>query len=218
MNWNDVNVSEYIEIKELSVDELTPTELMLESIYIVSGENYNNVDDDELTDILSQYEWLLTSPIPVKNKVSFKRISYGTWIDLNKFSYPKSPYLNVEKISALMTGYELFEDKCKEILEEPITYHIGIVDQWLEYRHKLINNYSDLFEDSDDEEEDEPLEKDEVVLQRWANERIVYDLAKGDITKAQDVLKLPHLLVFNWLTMVKDLKLNRKSQSDSENY
>jgi hypothetical protein len=200
MTWSDVTVQELIEIAEL--DDLTPTEYKLDRISIVTGDYYDDLDEDELDELLKEYN------------IKFNRMKWGALIDINKFVANVPPIQNFDKIIAVTIGYEDFTAKCNLIKQEPCTKYYGILEGVLKYRDKLIENYDDLFDDgSSSVEDDEPPEeptKQEIVQSRWAWERLTYDLADGDITKVKSIMELPHLMVLNWLTMIKDLKLNQQ--------
>jgi len=212
MTWSDVTVQELIEIAEL--DDLTPTEYKLDRISIVTGDYYDELDEDELDELLKEYAWLDEPIKGDEHHIRFNRLTWGALIDINKFVANKTPLQNYDKIIAVTIGYEDFTSKCNLIKQEPCTRYYGILEGVLKYRDKLIENYDDLFDDgSSSVEDDEPPEeptKQEIVQSRWAWERLTYDLADGDITKVQDIMKLPHLMVLNWLTMIKDLKLNKQ--------
>jgi hypothetical protein len=211
MTWQDVTVQELIEIAEL--EDLTPTEYKLDRISIVTGDYYDELDEDELDELLKEYAWLDEPIKGDEHHIRFNRLSWGALIDINKFVANKTPLHNYEKIIAVTIGYEDFTSKCNLIKQEPCAKYYGILEDVLKYRDKLLENFDDLLEDGsssveDDEAPEEPT-KQEVVQSRWAWERLTYDLADGDITKVQDIMKLPHLMVLNWLTMIKDLKLNQ---------
>jgi len=200
-----------MEISEL--DDLTPTEFKLERISIVTGEYYDELDEDELDELIKQFAWLDT---PIKGdecNVRFNTMKWGVFIDINKFVANKIPIQSYDKIVTVVLGYEDFISKCLKIREEPCTKYYSLLEGVLKYRDKIIENYDDLFDDGsssiEDDEPEEEKSKQEVVQSRWAWESLTYHLAEGDITKIQSIMELPHLMVFNWLTMVKDLKLSQ---------
>jgi len=211
MTWQDVTIQELIEIAEL--EDLTPTEYKLDRISIVTGDYYDELDEDELDELLKEYAWLDEPIKGDEHNIKFNRLPWGVWIDINKFVTNKTPLQNYNKIITVIIGYEDFHNKCKELLEEPCVKYYSVLEDVLKYREKTLENFDDLLEDGsssvDDDEPDEEPTKQEVVQSRWAWERLTYDLADGDITKVQDIMKLPHLMVLNWLTMIKDLKLNK---------
>lgn len=221
MTWEDVNVSEFIELQEIALNnDLTPTEKVFTSIEILSGEDLNDLTAKEFEELKKKYDFIGHYPTGKVSELKLNKLSMGAFIDLEKFSTQKNPFLNIEKISARILGFEDFETKCKEILDEPVPMHCKIVYEWIAYREKVLKNYEDLFvsdeDDLEDEDEEQPQpeqDQQEKLIQRWAFERLIYMLADGDITKTDDIFKMPHLKVFNWLTMIKDLKLSRPTHS-----
>jgi len=216
MNWSEVTVSEYIEILDLQYDDLTPTELQLESIAIVTGNDYDDLDEDEVERLLNEFKWLQDAPTNEESIHRFDLLEYGSLISLMQFSSEKPPLQNIDKICALVIGYEDFKTKCQQIQDDYIVEYFAIVQTWIKYRTSILENYEDLFSADENEEVEQPDTID-IVQTRWAWMRTVWELADGDITKANDILSLPHLMVLNWITMVKDLKLNQPTQTGADN-
>jgi hypothetical protein len=203
-SWQDVTVEQLIEIAEL--EDLTPTEYKLERISIVTEEYYDELDEDELDTLLKEFQWMDEPIVGDSHNIQFNRLTWGALIDINKFVANTIPLANFDKIVAVTVGYEDFHAKCNLIKQEPCTKYYYILEGVLKYREKLLENYDDLFDDGsssveDDEPPEEPTQK-EVVQTRWAWMRTVWELADGDITKANDILALPHLMVLNWITLV----------------
>lgn len=215
-NWHNITVGEYLEILDLQDDDLTPTELKIARVEIFEDVD-EDIEDDELDSLLLKYSWLDKAPKYKKCTTRFNRISWGAFRDLEKFLTDGPPIQNIDKICARLTEFTDFEEACNLIKDGLLSEHLPTLDAYIKYRTKIIENYDDLFESNDeqdeDEDEDEPeeltpdVDKQEVVNKRWAWERIAYNLSGGDITKVQAIMDLPHLMVFNWLTMMKDLKL-----------
>lgn len=216
MNWNDVSVEEFIELSELQQEELTPTERQLESIAIISGEDTDDLTETELDALIIEYAWINEPIKSDKPLPRFEKLSLGSIISLEKFVTEKAPILNMDKICALLYERGDFQTDVNHIRNQPVTEYHKATEGYLAYRKKMLDNYDDLFmneSDEEDEVEPEPIDK---IQSRWAWMRLVYDLCDGDITKANTVLDLPHLMVLNWLTMVKDLKLNQPVRSVSD--
>jgi hypothetical protein len=210
-NWNAVTVGQFIEIIELDTQELTPIEFQLERIAIVSGNDYFDTDESELSGILKEFRWLDSLPTN-KTKQSFKGLSFGAFIDLNSYCTDKAPIFNIDKICATIRGFESITDECEKIQGESIVNHYSTIQAFIEYRSELLEKYKGLFEDDDPEPEDDDLKeteqrKPEQTNNKWGWQRLIYGLCDGDITKVKEVTELGHILVLNWLSMESELKL-----------
>lgn len=199
-NWNNVTVAQYIEIKELDSNDLTPLELILERIAIITDNDYFDLYEDELNDILIEYEWINTPPL-TNQKTSFKHLTFGNFIDLENYCTEKTPIENIDKICATIKGYESITFECQKILNESIVNHYTTLENYVKYRLQILETYKGLFEDEDPEPEDDEQEIKEkkTTGENWLN--IIYQLAKGDVTKANEVTELSHIMVLNWLSL-----------------
>jgi hypothetical protein len=217
INWNTILVGEYLEILDLESEDLTPTEILLERASILSGENYEDINEDELEQIINDFKWLDTAPLFKKSEIKYNKLKFGAFIDNEFFTTEKIPIQNITKIVSVILGFEDFESKCNEIEEMLFCEAYPILEGYLNYRIKLLQNYEDLFESNEDEEIDEEdiIEIEgtttisDEVFKRWNWERVLWELSGGDITKIDSITEMTHLTVFNWLTMIKDLKLSR---------
>ena len=199
-NWDNVTVAQYKEIKELDSSDLTPLELILERIAIITDNDYFDLYEDELNDILIEYEWINTPPL-TNQKTSFKHLTFGNFIDLENYCTEKTPIENIDKICATIKGYESLTDECDKILSESIVEHYTTLENYVKYRLQILDKYKGLFEDEDPEPEDDEQEIKEkkTTGENWLN--IIYQLAKGDVTKANEVTELSHIMVLNWLSL-----------------
>jgi hypothetical protein len=219
INWNTILVREYLEILDLESEDLTPTEILLERASILSGENYEDINEDELNEIINTFKWLDVAPTFKKSEIKFNKLNFGSFIDNEFFTTEKIPIQNITKIVSVILGFEDFESKCYEVEQMFFCEAYPILEGYLNYRIKLLQNYEDLFEGNDEEEKEEAEEIEiegtttisDVVLKRWNWERVLWELSNGDITKIDNITEMTHLTVFNWLTMIKDLKLTRPS-------
>jgi hypothetical protein len=216
MTWQDVTVEEFIEILELQYDDLTPTERILESIAIITGEDYDDVYDDEIDQLVKEYSWLHTNPTSTDALPRYNLLDFGSIISLEQFVTEKPPFQNIDKVCSLLLQYDDFGRGCDIVKGMDVPTPYAMVQGYLDYRKKLFENYDDLFTSDEEEGDDEPDQQDQIQS-RWAWTRIVWELTEGDITKANAVLALPHLMVLNWITMVKDLKLGQRTQTVSDN-
>lgn len=198
-NWDNISVSTYKEIKELDSSDLTPLELILERIAIITDNDYFDLYEDELNDILIQYDWINTPPLN-NEKSNFKHLTFGNFIDLENYCTEKTPIENIEKICATIKGYESLPIECDKILSESIVDHYTTLENYVKYRLQILDTYKGLFEDEDPEpDEEEEIKEKKTTGESWLN--IIYQLAKGDITKANEITSLPHIMVLNWLSL-----------------
>lgn len=213
MSWVDVTVGDIIEISNLSKD-LTPTELLIERVLILDNIDLYSVNENELDKAKREYSWF-NSPLPVKaSGFNFNKITWGQFIDLNKFTSVPNPLVNLDKIVAVIEGYDDFATKCRDVQKQNVIKPYSLMNDFLKHNNKVIENYDDLFSDGDSEEEDDDLPPqpiEEKVASRWAWESMTYKLANGDITKVPAILGMSHIMVLNWITMIKDLKLSPQS-------
>ena len=64
-------------------------------------------------------------------------------------------------------------------------------------------------EESDEELDPEDLkeEQEEQRFKKWGWEKVIYDLAGEDITKADQITDLPLIMVLNFMSMKYELKV-----------
>ena len=210
-SWSSVTVEQFQEIANLETLDLSPTEYKIEKIAIVTDTNYFDLDEDELEEILKEYSWLEVFKPTKKTKQSFRNLTFGNFIDLEFWIASQKPIDNIDKICATIRGYTNLVDECEKIQSESITIHYATLENYIQYRSEILENYKGLFEDEEqdfeDEDETEPIEPIEVVNSKWNWQRLIYRLANGDITKANSITDMPHIMVLNWLSMESELKL-----------
>ena len=92
----------------------------------------------------------------------------------------------------------------------------GAVNNYIAYSNDFKQRYENLFNpviEQDEEVELDPedlkAEAEEKVFTKWSWEKLLYDLANEDITKIDAVTDLPLVFVFNMLSMVEELQLNK---------
>lgn len=187
-----------MELKELDFQDFTPLEKILEQISIITDKDYLELYDDEINVVLNEYLWINTPP-HVNIKSNFKHISFGNFIDLENFFIDKTPIENIDKICAVIYGYEDFEAKKKEIRQQPITKHYATLENYIKYRTQLLDTYKGLFEDTDDDDDEAEKQDKKTIGESWLN--ILYSLSNSDITKANTITEMSLVMVFNWLSI-----------------
>lgn len=108
--------------------------------------------------------------------------------------------------------------RADRFLELPITEVYGIIPLFIKFRDTFLKTYENLFMGEADEpltneeraelepEEIKEIEKEERNA-KWSWELMIYSLSKGDITKTDQIGRLPLVYVFNMLGMKKELDL-----------
>lgn len=159
-------------------------------------------------------------------KIPFENLTLGEWIDLEY--YISKPDTILEIMAIIFRKFEP-ETDFEPIKFEPygdwlnhrtnLFLEVQVEDVWnlrveyLKFRENILNQYSGLFtselEDETDELTTEELEEYnrikelEQKQQAFNWELIIMELVNGDITKFEDVLKMPLILVFNVLSSIK---------------
>lgn len=159
------------------------------------------------------------------NKKPFHKLTLGEYIDLEYY------LVNKKYLELIATIYRVvIEDSTKgEVWEEHGSYIdiranmflevdcnlvLGVVAEYNDWRDNFILKNKEFFQ-VDQEEEDLSLlskadleeikkaERAEANKKQFAWERLIMDLCNDDITKFNDVTRLPVILVFNILSMKK---------------
>ena len=194
--------------------------------------DFEELDIDELGELTKQIKWLQSDPSRrYKNKLDnyvlkpFSKLSLGEFIDLEH--YFSNNYLEhfchilallYRRTSKNVYGDDVIEpyeysprDRLDWYLEYPITDVYGLIPEYLKYRENFTNTYTNLLVDvvADDEvleDADEIKEqKKEQEKQKFAWESTIMTLCNDDLSKFNDILKMPVVLVFNILGMKKTL-------------
>jgi hypothetical protein len=214
MKWSDVNIEEFIELSELALDELSPTEFRLERIAILTGQLNYDINEDEIDELLKEWAWL-DEPIPQTYKTEglkdFNTLPFGEFISLEKFITEKAPIFNIDKIGAILY-FDDFNKGLKEVNEWSVVDVYGAMESYLKYRTDLLTRIN-LFEK--DEQEEEIEEEEEPTPYTW--ELVAYDLSDGDVVRANELFKMPHLLVLNWM-MLKEYVISRQRSQTASNH
>ena len=224
MKWTEISTDLFIELFSLHAEELSPTEYWLEVVSILlemDVEELEDLDPSEFSALKKQVSFIASEPpkeildhINGRNLIPFHKLTLGNIVDLNSFVTKDIPIHAIGKVNAILYGAKSddFELMQNVVLAQPIAPMYTLLNNFLEYRAKLLENYSELFDEPDDDEEGEDSEQEDngKVFSKWAWQKMIYDLAGGDIVTAKKVTELPHIMCFNWLLMQKELKLNQQ--------
>lgn len=193
---------------------------------------FEELDIDELGELTKQIKWVQSDPSRrYKNKLDnyvlkpFTKLTLGEFIDLEH--YFSNNYLEhfchilallYRRTSKNVYGDDVIEpyeyspkDRLDWYLEYPITDVYGLIPEYLKYRENFTNTYTNLLVDvvPDDEVLDDPDEikeqKKEQEKQKFAWESTIMTLCNDDLSKFNDILNMPVVLVFNILGMKKTL-------------
>jgi hypothetical protein len=161
--------------------------------------------------------------------IDFNELVLGEFIDIEH--YITDPMINIHIILAIIHKkwskdewdndiYEPYNydinKRAEEFIEIPVTTAIFWIRKYIVWKEEFMKTYENLFEDPDvgkefEEEQEELVGYDLVeykktlMIQRqkakfgWEN--TIYGLAKGDITKFNDIFGQKLILVFNILNM-----------------
>jgi len=194
--------------------------------------DFEDLDIDELGELAKEIKWIQSEPSKrYKNKIDnyvlkpYSKLSLGEFIDLEY--YFSNNYLDhfchilallYRRTSKNVYGDDIIEpyeysprDRLDWYLDYPITDVYGLIPEYIKFRENFTNTYTNLLADvvPDDEvleDEDEIKEqKREQQRQKFAWESTIMALCNDDLSKFNDILKMPVVLVFNILGMKKTL-------------
>lgn len=209
----------------------------LEVLSIVTDtdpEELEDLEPEKLVEYIYELNFLRREPsksaTEVINDLHFKPfilIKFGEFIDL-EYYFSNDFVKNLTNICALCYrkkvvnewGVEEFEpyrfnpsDRADLFENETITKTYGVIPEYLKFRSELMQSYENLFmpdvEESDEELDPEDLkeEQEEQKFKKWGWEKVIYDLAGEDITKADQITDLPLIMVLNFMSMKYELRV-----------
>ena len=246
--WHDISTELFIELSKIAESEFNSFSVYnLEVLSIITDTDkeddmWQDMDTDELIDIYKKSKWLLSEPhkkhkknIDTLSLSKLTNMTLGEFIDIEHF-FSINPVENIHIIAAILYK-NIKKDKWNNNITEPYEYDVyersnqyllmkitdiyGIINYYNDWKKDFMDNYSNLFEQNIELNEDEMfegLDEDEIVelkkdiendnkIEKWNWERIIYQLANNDITKFNDILNINIILIFNLLSMKKDLNI-----------
>lgn len=172
------------------------------------------------------------------NDLEFKpldKLTLGEFIDVEH--YMSDPLNNMHTVLAILYkrtredewGNKHFEPHIYDLAsradvfrDSPVASVWGVFESYKTWKEKFTQVYENLFEPPVDEDEEEleglnMIERAEIIKEqkaqarkkRWSWESILWGLSDGDVTKYDTLFNLPVILVFNTLSMRKDLGLDK---------
>ena len=211
----------------------------LEALSILSDTDPEELEDlspEELIDLSSQVSFIKREPSNKPNELvrgfrlkPLDALTLGEFIDIEHYVSQSVQNFTI-LLSILYKRWKT--DEWGNIVFEPYVYKIdkrihewdnisinevfGAVNNYITYSNDFKKRYENLFNPSipEDEEseldaEDRKAEQEEKVFSKWSWEKLLYDLSNQDITKIDAVTDLPLVFVFNMLSMVEELQLNK---------
>ena len=186
--WSDVTVEQFIEIAKID-KSLGPWHYNSEVLYILTGEDIDDIDIDECTAIVATFKWAISQPA---NKYKYdllgmqlkplSKLSLFEYIDLDYF-FTENYVYNIDKICAILYRQSKVNEWGEVILEPydydintraelflnlPITDVYGLINEFLKFRENFLKVYSNLFSEGEEELTDE--QKAELTPEEIAEE------------------------------------------------
>ena len=238
-NWNEVNVSQWLELNTIDDEEYNSVFLQtIEALSILSDtdpEELEDLDPEELIDLARKVSFIKREPSNKPKELvkglklkPLDRLTLGEFIDLEHYAMQFVQNFDI-LLSILYKRWKT--DEWGNLIFEPYSYSImsrkllfqdvsinevyGAVKNYIDYSNDFKKRYENLFnpvieeDETELDEEDIKAEAEEKVFTKWSWEKLLYDLANQDLTKIDAVTDLNLIFVFNMLSMVEDLQLNK---------
>ena len=160
----------------------------------------NNIKLGEFIDIEYYFKDDIYKNLDKIATILYRKISYD---DYGNIIYENYKNINTKKRS------EYFKNIC-------IEYMFGMIKYINDFKNTFNENYKNIIEPEVNEEDLDPIEEltpqeiieleKEELKKQWIWEILLDELTNGDITKYNDILELPLILVFNNLSYRKMFK------------
>lgn len=212
---------------------------IIEGLSILSDtdpEEFEDLDPEELINLAKQVSFIKREPSNKPNELvkgfrlkPLDRLTLGEFIDLEHYTMQLAENFDI-LLSILYKRWKT--DEWSNVIFEPYSYSLvsrkevfsdvsinevfGAVNNYISYANDFKKRYENLFnpiieedEPADLDEDDLKAEAEEKVFTKWSWEKLLYDLSNQDLTKIDAVTDLPLVFVFNMLSMVEELQLNK---------
>ncbi len=238
-SWNEVRVEQWVELNSIDPQEFNSVFLQtLEGISILSDTDPEELEDlspEELIELASKISFIKREPSNTPKQAvkgfmlkPLDALTLGEFIDLEYYSSQLATNFTL-LLSILYKRWK--RDEWGNLIFEPYSYSImsrkdtfqdvsinevfGAVNNYVNYSNDFKKRYENLFnpvieeEEVELDEEDIKAEQQEKVFNKWSWEKLLYDLSNQDLTKVDAITDLPLVFVFNMLSMVEELQLNK---------
>ena len=212
----------------------------IEALSILSDtdpEELEDLDPEELLNLASKVQFIKREPSnkPQELVTWFRlkpldALTLGEFIDLEYYTMQLAENFTL-LLSILYKRWKT--DEWGNLVFEPYIYKLnerkemfnevsindvfGAVNNYVNYSNDFKKRYENLFNPVIEETEPEELDEDDLKAEaeeqrfnKWSWEKLLYDLSNQDLTKIDAVTDLPLVFVFNMLSMVEELQLNKE--------
>jgi len=238
-NWNEVTVNQWLELNTIDELEYNSVFLQtIEALSILSDtdpEELEDLDPEELINLASKVSFIEREPSNKPKELvkglklnPLDRLTLGEFIDLEHYAMQFVQNFDI-LLSILYKrwktdewGNVVFEPYSYSIMSRKLLFHevsindvYGAVKNYIDYSNDFKKRYENLFnpvieeEETELDEDDLKAEAEEKVFSKWSWEKLLYDLSNQDLTKIDAVTDLNLVFVFNMLSMVEELQLNK---------
>lgn len=230
--WQELNLIDQNEFNSVFLQTIEELSILSDT----DPEELEDLDPEELLNLASKVSFIKREPSnKPKDLVKGLRLkpldalTLGEFIDLEYYTTNLAE--NITLILSIL--YKRWKtDEWNNLVFEPYTYKLtdrqnifnevsinevfGAVKTYIDYSNDFKQRYENLFnpvieetETEDLDEEDLKAEQEEKVFTKWSWEKLLYDLSNQDLTKIDAVTDLNLIFVFNMLSMVEELQLNK---------
>jgi len=238
-NWNEVTVNQWLELNTIDELEYNSVFLQtIEALSILSDtdpEELEDLDPEELIDLARKVSFIQREPSNKPQELvkglklkPLDRLTLGEFIDLEHYAMQFVQNFDI-LLSILYKRWKtdewgnlIFEPYSYSIMSRKLLFHdvsinevYGAVKNYIDYSNDFKKRYENLFnpvieeEETELDEDDIKAEAEEKVFSKWSWEKLLYDLSNQDLTKIDAVTDLNLIFVFNMLSMVEELQLNK---------
>lgn len=220
-SWEDITVSQYDELSSLNFDTKIIYQLLnFSQLSLLKGE-ISEESFDNLIVVLSILLDIDSEIIKTFSVSSFLLIlSKLTWLKPLEFKKTDDKFnktqvglfVDLESIidAGLQTNFVRFLNKLtgEDVSDQPIPKYFNMFYTYLNWRKKLYEDFSGLFEDKDSEEDIDMKNSSDITRDRfnkkWNWFGFIYTLAGGDILKMEPVTELNMIGALNFLSYEKE--------------
>lgn len=230
--WQELNLIDQNEFNSVFLQTIEALSILSDT----DPEELEDLDPEELLNLANKVSFIKREPSnKPKDLVKGLRLkpldalTLGEFIDLEYYTTNLAE--NITLILSIL--YKRWKtDEWNNLVFEPYTYKLtdrqnifnevsinevfGAVKTYIDYSNDFKQRYENLFnpvieetESEELDEEDIKAEAEEKVFTKWSWEKLLYDLSNQDLTKIDAVTDLNLIFVFNMLSMVEELQLNK---------